>query len=62
MGPEMRQVFGIGDCPTEMGSFGVDIGHPIVTNQTFWRICAKVHETLELLFGWLVGLAQVLVY
>ena len=35
LGSRMRQVVGIGDCPTRMDNFGVDMGRPIVTNGDF---------------------------
>jgi len=35
LGPWIRQVVGAGDCPVQMGDFGVDMGHPIVTNWDF---------------------------
>jgi len=40
LGPRIRQIVGIGDCPTARGNFG-----------NLWRICAKVREPIELPFG-----------
>ena len=35
LGPRMRQVIGIWDCPTERSNFGVDAERPIVTNGSY---------------------------
>jgi len=35
LGPRMRQIVGICDCPTGMGDFRGDVGHPIVTSREF---------------------------
>jgi len=35
LGLGMRQVVGTGNCPTERGNFGVNVGCPIVTNGDF---------------------------
>jgi len=52
LGQRMRQVIGIGDCPTQMGNFGVGYG---ASNCNQWgtllRSCAKVREAIELPFG-----------
>ena len=35
LGPRVRQVVGVGDCPMGMGNLGVNVGHPIVTDGEF---------------------------
>jgi len=47
VGQGMGVLFGGGDC---RGSFGVNFGHPIVTNETLLYSYAKVREPIEMLF------------
>jgi len=35
LGPRMRQVVAVGDCPTGMRILGVDVGRSIVSNGDF---------------------------
>jgi len=45
LGPRMRQMVGIGDCPTSRGNFRGVYGHPSVTSRgTFWHSYARLHE------------------
>jgi len=39
LGPRMKQVDGVGDCPTRRAVLGVDMGRPIVTNGDFMAYC-----------------------
>jgi len=41
LGIKIRQVIGTGDCPTARDNYGVDIGHPIVTNGDFVAYLCK---------------------
>ena len=46
----MRQAVGFGDPSTRRGTFGANMGRPIVTNRDLRRSCAKVHDPSELQF------------
>ena len=51
LGPGMRQVVGVGDCPRERGNFAGGCG------AFQWRLClcVQVREAIELPFGVLSG-------
>jgi len=51
----IRQVDRGGDRPEGRGNFGVDMGHPIVTNWNLLRSSVKVREAIELPFGVVKG-------
>jgi len=66
LGPRMRQVEGVRDCPMRRDSFGLEYGASHCNQWgpmgTLWHSCAKVHEAVELPFGLSVGWPQALVY
>jgi len=58
LGPRMRQIVGIGDCPTERGNFWGRYG---ASHYNQWGVCGvvvQVCEPIELAFGVMSGVVQ----
>jgi len=58
LGPRMRQVIGIGNCPTAKGNFGGVCGMSCTKQWALLHSCIKVYKAIKLPFGAVSGVGR----